>query len=68
LSEKLDSTQSGLKTVEAELFGYRTRVNELKTRLSKDRRTLPSTENQYRDQLTERNTLLLTIHQYMDKV
>jgi chromosome segregation ATPase len=68
LSEKLDSTQSGLKTAEAELFGYRTRVNELETRLSKDQRTLLSTENQYRDQLTERNTLLLTIYQYMDKI
>lgn len=68
LSEKLDSTQSGLKTTEAELFGYRTRVNELETRLSKDQRTLLSAENQYRDQLTERNTLLLTIYQYMDKI
>lgn len=27
-----------------------------------------STENQYRDQLTERNTLLLTIYQYMEKI
>ncbi|KAG1862646.1 hypothetical protein F4604DRAFT_1929402 [Suillus subluteus] len=68
LSEKLDTTQSSLKTTEAELFGYRTRVNELETRLSKDQRTLLSTENQYRDQLTERNTLLLTIYQYMDKI
>ena len=25
-------------------------------------------EAQYRDQLTERNTLLLTIYQYMDKI
>lgn len=25
-------------------------------------------ENQYRDQLTERNTLLLTIYQYMEKI
>ncbi|KAG1900115.1 uncharacterized protein F5891DRAFT_1128771 [Suillus fuscotomentosus] len=68
LSEKLDSAQSSLKTAEAESFGYRTRVNELETRLSKDQRTLLSAENQYRDQLTERNTLLLTIYQYMDKI
>lgn len=26
------------------------------------------TEQQYRDQLTERNTLLLTIYQYMEKI
>jgi hypothetical protein len=53
VSEKLDSRQSGLKTVEAELFRYRMRVNELKAWLSKDQRTLPSTENQYGNQLTE---------------
>ncbi|KAG2124635.1 hypothetical protein DEU56DRAFT_963486 [Suillus clintonianus] len=68
LSEKLDSTQTSLKTAEAELFGYRTRVNELETRLSKDQRTLLSAENPYGDQLTERNTLLLTIYQYMDNI
>jgi len=68
LSEKLDSTQSSLKTTEAELFNHRTKVNELETRLSKDQRALLNAENQYRDQLTERNTLLLTIYQYMDKI
>jgi chromosome segregation ATPase len=68
ISEKLDSTQSNLKATEAELFGYRTKVNELETRLSKDQRSLLNAENQYRDQLTERNTLLLTIYQYMDKI
>ena len=34
----------------------------------KDQRALLSAEAQYRDQLTERNTLLLTIYQYMDKI
>jgi chromosome segregation ATPase len=68
ISEKLDSTQSNLKATEAELFGYRTKVNELETRLSKDQRSLLNAENQYRDQLTEWNTLLLTIYQYMDKI
>ncbi|OJA13113.1 hypothetical protein AZE42_11621 [Rhizopogon vesiculosus] len=68
LSEKLDSTQGNLKTTEAELFSYRTKVNELEMRLSKDQRTLLNAENQYRDQLTERNTLPLTIYQYMDKI
>ena len=37
-------------------------------RLGKDQRSLLSVEGQYRDQLTERNTLLLTIYQYMDKI
>ena len=36
--------------------------------MAKDQRSLLSAEAQYRDQLTERNTLLLTIYQYMDKI
>jgi chromosome segregation ATPase len=68
LSEKLDDTQSGLKAAEAETASLRARVQELEQRLSKDQRSLMSAEAQYRDQLTERNTLLLTIYQYMDKI
>jgi chromosome segregation ATPase len=68
MSEKLDSSQASLKAAEAELATFRARVSELEQRLSKDQRTLLSAENQYRDQLTERNTLLLTIYQYMDKI
>ncbi|KAI0074706.1 hypothetical protein K474DRAFT_1601108 [Panus rudis PR-1116 ss-1] len=68
LSEKLDETQSSLKTAESELTTLRTKVAELEQRLSKDQRSLLSAEAQYRDQLTERNTLLLTIYQYMDKI
>lgn len=68
MSEKLDAAQSALRTAEAELASYRSRVGELEQRLSKDQRSLLSAENQYRDQLTERNTLLLTIYQYMDKI
>src|ERR1700691_4510954 len=36
--------------------------------LLKDRGSLLSAESQYRDQLTERITLLLTISQYMHKI
>ncbi|KAG6331744.1 hypothetical protein ID866_7347 [Astraeus odoratus] len=68
LSEKLDGAQASLKTAETELTTYRTRVNELEARLSKDQKQLLNAETQYRDQLTERNTLLLTIYQYMDKI
>ena len=67
-SEKLDDTQSGLKAAEAETTLLRARVQELEQKLSKDQRSLMSAEAQYRDQLTERNTLLLTIYQYMDKI
>ncbi|KAI5982804.1 hypothetical protein EDD15DRAFT_2179864 [Pisolithus albus] len=68
LSEKLDSLQASLKTTESELVTYRARAIDLEARLSKDQRQLLNAEAQYRDQLTERNTLLLTIYQYMDKI
>jgi chromosome segregation ATPase len=68
VSEKLDSVQGSLRTAESEVATFRTRVSELESRLSKDQRSLLSAESQYRDQLTERNTLLLTIYQYMDKI
>ncbi|KAI0648531.1 hypothetical protein C8Q79DRAFT_579557 [Trametes meyenii] len=68
VSEKLDDAQAGLRAAESETASLRTRIAELEQRLSKDQRALLSAEAQYRDQLTERNTLLLTIYQYMDKI
>ena len=68
LSEKFDSVQSSLRTAETEVASYRLRIVDLEQRLSKDPRTLLSAENQYRDQLTERNALVLIIYQYMDKI
>ncbi|KAI0684015.1 hypothetical protein BC835DRAFT_1294342 [Cytidiella melzeri] len=68
MSEKLDNVQASLKSTEAEAAALRTKVTELEQRLSKDQRSLLTAESQYRDQLTERNTLLLTIYQYMDKI
>jgi chromosome segregation ATPase len=68
LSEKLDTSQTSLKTAESEVSILRTKVHELEARLSKDQKSLLTSEGQYRDQLTERNTLLLTIYQYMDKI
>lgn len=68
LSEKLDGVQNSLKTTEGELATCKKRILELESRLEKDQRSLIGAESQYRDQLTERNTLLLTIYQYMDKI
>jgi chromosome segregation ATPase len=68
ISEKLDSVQGELKKREQECEGLRGRVGELEKRLEKDQRSLVSAEGTYRDQLTERNTLLLTIYQYLDKI
>lgn len=36
--------------------------------MSQDHKLLSKTEAQYREQLSERNTLLLTIYQYVDKL
>jgi len=68
VADKLDLAQSSLSTAEADVVSLRARTQELEQRLSTDQRSLLAAENQYRDQLTERNTLLLTIYQYMDKI
>lgn len=56
------------KHAESDLQTARARVAELEQRLNKDQRSMLASENQYRDQLTERNTLLLTIYQYLEKI
>ena len=68
VSEKLDKVQGDRRAAEAEVETLKARVSELESRLSRDQRALLGAESQYRDQLTERNTLLLTIYQYMDKI
>ena len=68
VAEKLDVVMANLKDREEELGALKKRVNELEGRLEKDQRTLLGQESQYRDQVTERNTLLLTIYQYLDKI
>ena len=68
VAEKLDVVLANLKDKEEELVALKRRVNELEGRLEKDQRTLLGQESQYRDQVTERNTLLLTIYQYLDKI
>ena len=68
VAEKLDVVLANLKDKEEELVALKRRVNDLEGRLEKDQRTLLGQESQYRDQVTERNTLLLTIYQYLDKI
>lgn len=57
-----------LRDTQVELSAARDRLRVVEDQLNTDHRALSRTENQYRDQLTERNTLLLTIYQYMDKM
>ena len=68
VAEKLDVVLGNLKDKEEELGALKKRLNELEGRLEKDQRMLIGQESQYRDQVTERNTLLLTIYQYLDKI
>jgi len=68
LSDKVDLLIANLKVAEGDAASYKAKALELEQRLSKDQRSLLNAESQYRDQLTERNTLLLTIYQYLDKI
>ncbi|KDE03126.1 hypothetical protein MVLG_06364 [Microbotryum lychnidis-dioicae p1A1 Lamole] len=68
LTDKHDAAAKTLRDTQLELSAARDRLRVIEDQLSTDHRQLSRTENQYRDQLTERNTLLLTVHQSMDKI
>ncbi|SCV70616.1 BQ2448_3378 [Microbotryum intermedium] len=68
LTDKHNAASRTLRDTQLELSAARDRLRVVEDQLSTDHRQLSRTENQYRDQLTERNTLLLTVHQYMDKI
>ncbi|KAF8532689.1 hypothetical protein JB92DRAFT_2581277, partial [Gautieria morchelliformis] len=68
VTEKLDRAQTSLRTAKMELNAARSCNSDLEQKSSKDQRSLLSNESQFRDQLPERNTLLLTIYQYIDKI
>ncbi|KAF9009719.1 hypothetical protein BDQ17DRAFT_1388437 [Cyathus striatus] len=68
ISEKFDDMQKSLRNSEADAANLKSKVADLEQRLSKEQKSLLGAESTYRDQLTERNTLLLTIYQYMEKI
>jgi chromosome segregation ATPase len=68
IAEKLDHAQGTLKSQEAELVTFKSKLNDTESALTKSQRGAAGSESQFRDQLTERNTLLLTIYQYLDKI
>lgn len=57
-----------LRDTQLELTSARERLRIVEDQLNTDHRALSRTENQYRDQLTERNTLLLTVYQAVDRI
>ena len=64
LTEKLDAALEKLKAADKD----RERVAELEGRLGKDQRALLSAEGTFRDQIHERNTLLLTVWNHLEKI
>lgn len=57
-----------LRDTQQELSSARDRLRSVENQLNTDHRALSKTENQYRDQLAERNTLLLTVFQAVDRL
>ncbi|GAA6063821.1 hypothetical protein JCM10212_002578 [Sporobolomyces blumeae] len=68
LAEKHDTATRNLRDTQTELASARDRLKLLEDQLSTDHRQLSKTENEYRDMLNERNTLLLTVYEYMDRI
>ncbi|KAH9819851.1 Centrosomin N-terminal motif 1 [Teratosphaeria destructans] len=59
--DQFEKASRGQATHMRELAQYQSRVLELETAFSQDKRKMASLEQQYKDQLNERNTLLLAL-------
>jgi len=57
-----------LRQAQKDLAQARENLQNAEEELASDHKRLSKTENQYREQLSERNTLLLTIYQYVDRL
>ncbi|BGP43939.1 hypothetical protein JCM10449v2_007996 [Rhodotorula kratochvilovae] len=68
LEDKHDVATKTLRDTQHELSSARDRLRVVEDQLNTDHRALSKTENQYRDQLAERNTLLLTVFQAVDRI
>ncbi|GAA5974673.1 hypothetical protein JCM11641_007052 [Rhodosporidiobolus odoratus] len=68
LANKHDAVFKNLYSTQLELSSARERLRSLEDQLTNDQRALGRAENEMREQLKERNGLLLTVYQYVDKV
>ena len=68
LTISADEFAQNLRTAQNDLISARDRLSVVEDQLNTDHKALNRTEGQYRNQLDERNTLLLTVYQYVDKV
>ncbi|GAA5902534.1 uncharacterized protein JCM6883_001440 [Sporobolomyces salmoneus] len=68
LADKHDLSRKTLRETQTELSSARDRLRLLEDQLATDHRALSKTENGYRDMVNERNTLLLTVYEYMERI
>lgn len=66
--EKLHTSQQQYQDALEEVTRLKDRLKEVDSRLMREEKGLNLSESQYKQQVTERNTLLLTIYQYMEKL
>ncbi|CAH7686023.1 hypothetical protein PPACK8108_LOCUS20620 [Phakopsora pachyrhizi] len=68
LNEKFEEQTKAFRETQNELVNSKNRLQLLEDELSQEHSQLSKTENQYREQLNQRNTLLLTIYQFIEKL
>lgn len=68
LSDKLDDATKSLRDAQEELRGWKDRVRSLERETNQSSRSNTRSNADYRDQLAERNTLLQTVYQTVDKI
>lgn len=68
LREKLEAHRKTVQEAQQELQQTRNKAAGLEHELNKGEKTMMQAEQAVKNQLTERNTLLLTIYQYMGKI
>ena len=68
LQERVDAQLRATGEAQRELQDARSKAEGLEVELNKGERTMMQAEQAVKNQLTERNTLLLTIYQYMGKI
>lgn len=57
-----------LRKAQDELAKTRSKLQAAENEVTSDHRKLSKTEQSFRDQLSERNTLLLTVYQHLEKL
>ena len=67
-NERIHSSQQQYQEALEEVTRLKDRLQESDSRLMREEKGLNQSESQYKQQITERNTLLLSVYQYMEKI